>query len=174
MKKANEIKKNVLLEYLRLETLPASDLVFKSRGIGITYSLTGFKIEIKRRSFKFIFNNYIPSALFVVVSWASFLIPPDLIPGRMNLLIGLFLVLINSFNSATAKIPNSEGINALVAYLFTCIFFVFAALACYAGKEFYFLFVIIFLLINDDRNPFYKEQKVQKNRGHDPDYLCPG
>ena len=51
----------------------------------------------------------------------------------MNLLVGLFLVLINSFNSATAEIPNSEGINALVAYLFTCIFFVFCAMLGYAG-----------------------------------------
>ena len=53
---------------------------------------------------------------------------------RMNLLVGLFLVLINSFNSATAKIPTTEGINALVAYLFTCIFFVFCAMLGYAGK----------------------------------------
>ena len=52
----------------------------------------------------------------------------------MNLLVGLFLVLINSFNSATAKIPNAEGINALVAYLFTCIFFVFCAMLGYAGR----------------------------------------
>ena len=44
-------------------------------------------------------------------------------------------VLINSFNSATAKIPNSEGINALVAYLFICIFFVFCAMLSYAGES---------------------------------------
>ena len=53
----------------------------------------------------------------------------------MNLLVGLFLVLINSFNSATAKIPTTEGINALVAYLFTCIFFVFCAMLGYAGTS---------------------------------------
>ena len=53
----------------------------------------------------------------------------------MNLLVGLFLVLVNSFNSATAKIPTTEGINALVAYLFTCIFFVFCAMLGYAGKS---------------------------------------
>ena len=46
--------------------------------------------------------------MFVLVSWASFLIPPDLIPGRMNLLVALFLVLINIFNSVTRQIPNSE------------------------------------------------------------------
>ena len=53
----------------------------------------------------------------------------------MNLLVGLFLVLINSFNSSTAKIPTTEGINALVAYLFTCIFFVFCAMLGYAGTS---------------------------------------
>jgi hypothetical protein len=31
--------------------------------------------------------------LFVVVSWISFVVPPDVIPGRMALLITLFLVL---------------------------------------------------------------------------------
>ena len=110
----------------------APDDMFVWRDIG-NYSVCGFKVELKRRSFKYVFNNYIPGALFVIVSWVSFLIPPDLIPGRMNLLVGLFLVLINSFNSATAEIPNSEGINALVAYLFTCIFFVFCAMLGYAG-----------------------------------------
>ena len=53
---------------------------------------------------------------------------------RLNLLNGLLLVLINSFNSVTGKIPNADGINALVAYLFTCIFFVFGALSGYAGR----------------------------------------
>ena len=62
--------------------------------------------------------------------------PPQLaLCIRMNLLVGLFLVLINSFNSATAKIPNAEGINALVAYLFICIFFVFCAMLSYAGES---------------------------------------
>ena len=33
------------------------------------------------------------AGLFVVVSWISFVVPPDVIPGRMALLITLFLVL---------------------------------------------------------------------------------
>ena len=55
--------------------------VFQWRDIG-NYSVCGFRVSLRRRSFKFIFNNYIPGALFVLVSWVSFLIPPDLIPGR--------------------------------------------------------------------------------------------
>ncbi len=42
---------------------------------------------------------YLPSCMFVVVSWVSFLIKPEVVPGRMALLVTLFLVLINIFNS---------------------------------------------------------------------------
>ena len=54
---------------------------------------------------------YIPLGLFVVVSWISFVVPPDVIPGRMALLITLFLVLVNIFNSVTTNTPKAEGNN---------------------------------------------------------------
>ena len=47
--------------------------------------------------------------LFVVVSWISFVVPPDVIPGRMALLITLFLVLVNIFNTVTTNTPKAEG-----------------------------------------------------------------
>lgn len=47
--------------------------------------------------------------LFVVVSWISFVVPPDVIPGRMALLVTLFLVLVNIFNSVTTNTPKAEG-----------------------------------------------------------------
>ena len=40
-----------------------------------------------------------------LVSWISFLIPPDIVPGRMTLLITVFLVLVNIFNTITTNIP---------------------------------------------------------------------
>ena len=43
--------------------------------------------------------------LFVIVSWISFLIPMDVIPGRMALLVTLFLVLVNIFNTVTTNTP---------------------------------------------------------------------
>ena len=45
------------------------------------------------------FQVYLPSFMFVVTSWVSFLIKPEVVPGRMALLVTLFLVLINIFNS---------------------------------------------------------------------------
>ena len=64
---------------------------------------------------------------------ASFLIEPDIVAGRMMLLTTLFLVLINLMNNLTSNAPNSEGINAVSAWLLSCIIFVFAALVAYSG-----------------------------------------
>ena len=61
------------------------------------------------------------------------MIPPDVIPGRMTLLITLFLVMISIFNSVSAKSPKVEGFNALTAWIICCILFVFGALCGYGG-----------------------------------------
>ena len=67
------------------------------------FSITGIEISFIRHKFKYIYVYYLPSGLFVVVSWVSFLIPPEVIPGRMAMLITLFLVLINIFNVSRMK-----------------------------------------------------------------------
>ena len=45
----------------------------------------------------------------MVVSWISFVVPPDVIPGRMALLITLFLVLTNIFNVITKLVGVAES-----------------------------------------------------------------
>ena len=63
--------------------------------------------------------------MFVVTSWVSFLIKPEVVPGRMALLVTLFLVLINIFNSVREQAPISSRLNAVDLYLVVCVFFVF-------------------------------------------------
>ena len=41
------------------------------------YSVAGFKLNMERKMTHYIITYYLPSGLFVVVSWASFLIPSD-------------------------------------------------------------------------------------------------
>ena len=53
-----------------------------------------------------------------MVSWISFVVPPDVIPGRMALLITLFLVLVNIFNSVTTNTPKAEGNIIYVIYIY--------------------------------------------------------
>merc|ERR1711884_882015 len=72
------------------------------------------------------FQVYLPSFMFVVTSWVSFLIKPEVVPGRMGLLVTLFLVLINIFNSVREQAPISSRLNAIDLYLVVCIFLVFS------------------------------------------------
>ena len=94
------------------------------------YSNVGFKIKLKREYVRHVINYYMPSGIFVLVSWISFLIPPDVIPGRMGLLITVLLVLINLFNSI--KVPPATSPNALDVWMLSCVFFVTLALVAYA------------------------------------------
>ena len=39
--------------------------------------------KLERHFMSYIITYYLPSGLFVVVSWISFLIPPDIVPGKL-------------------------------------------------------------------------------------------
>ena len=47
------------------------------------------------------------TGIFSALSLVSYFIPPDIVPGRMGMLITLFLILINSYNSVDA--PPDRG-----------------------------------------------------------------
>merc|ERR1719242_1562532 len=97
------------------------------------YSVAGFELTLKRKVSHYIITCYLPSGMFVIVSWISFLIPADIVPGRMTLLITIFLVLVNIFNTITTNIPKAEGLTAIEAFVIVCVLFVFGALMEYAG-----------------------------------------
>ena len=59
----------------------------------------------------YFFNYFIPSGLFVGVSWVSNIIPPDSFPGRIALLITNILVLVNIAASAFDHSPPADNIN---------------------------------------------------------------
>ncbi len=56
---------------------------------------------------------------------------PEVIPGRMTLLVTIFLVLINIFNTIQTNSPKAEGLTAIEAWVIACIIFVFGALGEY-------------------------------------------
>ena len=74
------------------------------------YSQAGihFALIRKHRDMEYLLGSfYLPSALFAVISLASFCIKPDTVPGRMGMIITLFLILINTYTSVAA--PNGRG-----------------------------------------------------------------
>ena len=59
--------------------------------------------------------------------------PTDAIPGRLTLLLTLFLCMINTLNSAHNNAPRPhEGATALIRWLVMCIVFILLALLEYA------------------------------------------
>ena len=59
------------------------------------FSLTGFSIIIMRSPSPYYMNVFLPSGVLTITSLIGFLIPPELVPGRMGLLVTIFLMLVN-------------------------------------------------------------------------------
>ena len=72
----------------------------------------------------------------------------------MALLVTLFLVLVNIFNSVTANAPKAEGLTAVETWVVSCIIHVFGVLAEYA--------LILKMIQNIKRNEVAERKKEQK------------
>ena len=73
----------------------------------------------------------------------------------MALLVTLFLVLVNIFNSVTANAPKAEGLTAVETWVVSCIIHVFGVLAEYA---------LILKMIQDLKRQETKSLKERKER----------
>jgi hypothetical protein len=127
-----DITKQKSIEHsLRLMPLPR-----KNRSITLAsgnYAVCGFSIQLARKRMQNFVQIFMPSFMFVIVSWISFIINPEVVPGRMALLITIVLVQLNLFNDTKNKAPKSaSNVNAVDLYLIFSMFLVFAALMEYA------------------------------------------
>jgi len=117
---------------------------FLTRSSGLE-SVSGFYMSIDRKPTTFIYNYFFPTGLFVVVSWVSFVIPPDSVPARVTLIITTFLVLVNVANSVFNISPVAPNVNPiqvrsqltmlatfLQIWILGCMAFVFASVIEYA------------------------------------------
>ena len=96
------------------------------------FAICGVNILLMRTRKQTFYQVYLISILFVIVSWISFIIKPKVVAGRMALLITIFLILINTFNSVKNEAPTSKTLNSVDLYLLICIGIVFLALIEYA------------------------------------------
>lgn len=123
--------------------------------LGMNYSVAGFEMILHRKISFYVVTYYLPSGLFVVVSWISFLVNPEVIPGRMTLLVTIFLVLINIFNTIQTNSPKAEGLTAIEAWVIACIIFVFGALGEYTV-----------ILLKIKLTKLYPRRSSPRSRGH--------
>ena len=69
------------------------------------YSLTGFTVFLTRVPKSHLMNTYLPTAILTIISFIGFMIPIDLVPGRMALLVTIFLMLVNISTMAIHRGP---------------------------------------------------------------------
>ena len=97
------------------------------------YAVCGFSIHLQRKRMQNFVQIYMPSFMFVVASWISFVVKPDMVPGRMALLVSILLIQLNLFNNSKDKGPvSNSNVNALDLYLVFSMFLVFSALMEFA------------------------------------------
>ena len=71
----------------------------------MTYSLSGFALELKRNPIPYLTNTYLPTILLTMISFIGFVIPVDIVPGRMALLVTIFLMLVNMNSTERIRGP---------------------------------------------------------------------
>ena len=69
----------------------------------------GFNVEIKRRISSYVIQYYLPCGSIVAVSAISFIIPLTAIPGRVTLLVTLFLTLSNLIIHHEVRYPTRQN-----------------------------------------------------------------
>ena len=118
------------LQY-EVEVLPLPPDKHTSEIYGALWATCGFQMVFTRKKIQIFCQVYLTSTLLVFVSSVSFLINPILVPGRMGLLVTVFLVLINIFISVKRDSPTSSGfLNAIDIFLVVCVGYVFFAPGC--------------------------------------------
>ncbi|PAV59430.1 hypothetical protein WR25_13540 [Diploscapter pachys] len=75
-----------------------------------------------------ILQSYIPTALIVFVSWFSFWLDVEAVPGRVSLSITTLLTLATQSSAARMSLPQASDVKAIDIWMGTCMTFVFLAM----------------------------------------------
>ena len=73
-------------------------------------------IRTERCRYKIFGSYHALTGIFATLSLVSYIIPPDIVPGRMGVLITLYLTLINSYNSVDA--PPDRGFSSIEVWFY--------------------------------------------------------
>ena len=96
-----------------------------------TQDVSGFDLILKRKPETYILLYFFPSFMMVVTSWINFAVSFEAVPGRLGLLLTLFLMMINMNNSISTKIPKSDSACPLIIWILICTVFIILALLEY-------------------------------------------
>ncbi|XP_046400747.1 glycine receptor subunit alpha-4-like isoform X2 [Ischnura elegans] len=127
-----------------------------------SYPAISICIRFQRRMNYHLLQTYIPSGLFVVVSWLSFMVPRECAPGRLAICMTTLLTLTAMFGAVRQNTPTVSYIKALDIWMVGCIICVFFALAQFAS------------VLRLDKQAKVKERKAKKTPSPTSKSACNG
>lgn len=110
------------------EAQPKPQIIYYGEG---NHSAARLTITLSREIRSHLLESYLPSTLFVIMSWGGFIIMPEVVPGRMVLLVTTLLSLVTMFDTVRNNSPNSLELKAIEVWIISCTLFVFFALIEY-------------------------------------------
>ena len=115
----------------------------------ITTPVFSWDIHFRRLLMPYIFKTFIPMTTLVMTSWISFLIPPNVVPGRSGLLVTLLLVLTTFHLHELDRSPLISSVTPLLIWTEICLAFVLIAFVQYS-------FILYFTRFDKERKQNYK------------------
>ncbi|XP_049867488.1 gamma-aminobutyric acid receptor subunit delta-like isoform X2 [Pectinophora gossypiella] len=117
------------------------------------HSAARLQIKLSRELRGYLLESYLPSSLFVIISWGSFCVIPEIVPGRMVLLVTTLLSLVTMFDTVSTNSPDALELKCIEVWLISCTIFVFLALMEY--------FVVLFG-IRYDKSWSQRRQEIRR------------
>ncbi|KAF6216470.1 hypothetical protein GE061_000812 [Apolygus lucorum] len=96
------------------------------------YSCLTVNFHLQREVGHYIMDYYVPSILLVVVSWVSFWLDPNAVPGRITLGTSTMLTFITLSRNIASSLPKVSYIKATEYWFIMCTGFIFGSLVEFA------------------------------------------
>lgn len=110
------------------------------------HSAARLQIKLSRELRGYLLESYLPSSLFVIISWGSFCVIPEIVPGRMVLLVTTLLSLVTMFDTVRCVFDVSI-IKILTTYpIITLVWALILYLYCFTIKSLLEILFLFYLL----------------------------
>ena len=111
---------NARHEKLDLSIEKLNSITYFDSDMNENFSTSGFTIILERSPTRFFLNIYLPTFLLTIASFIGFLIPVEMVPGRMALLVTIFLMLVNISSTEQNRGPVVRSGQSFAKQLLKC------------------------------------------------------
>ncbi|XP_022320066.1 glycine receptor subunit alpha-3-like [Crassostrea virginica] len=126
-----EISDNIEMNQFRVVEKRTLKALNERRGAG-NHSLLQAEFHLVRDIGYYMVQMYIPSMLIVMLSWISFWLNVNAVPGRISLGVLTVLTMTQQSSTVNATLPRVSYTKAIDIWMSMCLVFVFAALIEFA------------------------------------------